>query len=62
MTFPVLQLDAPNGVPTFLVVCDNLYEDPNFYACLDKDQPFVNLEYILQSKLYLVVVENIFLA
>jgi hypothetical protein len=31
-------------LPTFVVGCYIPHQDSNFYACLDKDQPFANLE------------------
>ena len=39
-----LKTETPNDLPTFVVGCYIPHQDSNFYACLDKDQPFANLE------------------
>ena len=42
-----LKIETPIDLPTFVVGCYILHQDSNFsnfYACLDKDQPFANLE------------------
>ena len=39
-----LKIETPNDLPTFVVGCYIPHQDSNFYACLDKDQPFANLE------------------
>ena len=36
--------DLPTFVPTFVVGCYIPHQDSNFYASLDKDKPFANLE------------------
>ena len=37
-------IETPNDLRTFVVGCYIPHEDSNFYACLDKDKPFVNLK------------------
>ena len=39
-----LKIETPKDLPTFVVGCYIPHQDSNFYACLDKDQPFANLE------------------
>ena len=39
-----LKIITPNGIPTFIAGCYIPHHDSNFYACLDRDQPFASLE------------------
>ena len=39
-----LSLETPKDLPTFVVGCYIPHQDSNFYASLDKDKPFANLE------------------
>ena len=39
-----LKIETPNDLPTFVVGGYIHHQHSNFYACLEKDQPFVNLE------------------
>ena len=39
-----LKIETPNYLPTLIVRCYIPHQDSNIYACLDKDQPFANLE------------------
>ena len=39
-----LEIETPNDLLTFVVGCYIPHQDSNFYDCLDKNQPFANLE------------------
>jgi hypothetical protein len=39
-----LKILLPNDMPIFVVGCYIPHHDSNFYACLDRDQPFSNHE------------------
>ena len=39
-----LKIGTPKDFPTFVVGCYIPHQDSDFYASLDKDQPFANLE------------------
>ena len=39
-----LKIETHNDLPTFVVGCYIPHQDSKFYACLDNDQPFANLE------------------